>query len=123
MSVFVRNGIGLLAASAVYLLLLSALHFLELTGRDALVLLFVFHVGFGILSYFLFTGRVGARAFFVFLVVLAYGVMNEIVDPDPGHEFVQVFVAGAFGVLAGGATLGGVLLESIWIRVRARLRS
>ena len=115
----VRNLIGLVGAAALYVAVLFVLQLFEPQGRDALVLLFGLHIGFGVFGYFVFAGSTFIRAMCVLLVVLGFGVGTELLSPDPRHEFAQVFVAFAFGVLAGVSTSGGRLLAATWHRRRA----
>lgn len=114
----VRNLFGIAGAAALYVATLYVLYAFELKGRDALLLLFFLHVGFGISGYFIFSGRIFVRSLCVFLVVVAYGVVSELLVADSRHAFVQVFVATAFGVLSAVATPGGKLLGRIWRRSR-----
>ena len=114
-----RNLIGIVGAAALYAAILYLLHLFEPKGRDALFLLVGLHIGFGVLGCFVFIGSTVVRAVCVFLVVLAFGIGTEIVSPDPRHEFVQVFAATAFGVLAAASTPVGRLLAATWLRSRA----
>ena len=118
----IRNSIGLIGASALYLVLLYVLQFLGLKDRDALLLIFIFHVGFGVLGYFIYTGRILLRAALVFLVIVICGVVREFVYPDPRHELLQVIISIPLGLLAAVTALGGGLLERIWIRCRAKFQ-
>ena len=114
-----RNLVGVVAAAALYVAIVYVLHFFQPKGQDALLLLFGFHIGFGILGYFIFVGSTIVRAICVFLVVFAFGIGLELVSPDPRHEFAQVFVATALGVLAAASTPVGRLLAATWLRRRA----
>ena len=70
----VRNLIGIVGASALYIALFyAALQFFEVSGRNALLLLVIQHLGFGVAGYFIFTGSVTLRAVCVFLVIATYG--------------------------------------------------
>ena len=114
----VRNLIGFVGAAALYIASVYVLHFLELKGRDALLVLFVLHACFGVIGYFIFVGRTLVRASGVFLVIVSYGIVSEIIVPDERHAFAQIVVASAFGFLAAAATHGGKILERIWITGR-----
>ena len=118
-----RNLIGIFGAAALYAAILYVLHFFESKGQDALLLLFGLHIGFGVLGYFVFVGSTLVRAVCVFLVVLAFGIGAELISPDPRHEFVQVFAATAFGILAAASTPVGRLLAATWLRSRAASRA
>ncbi len=111
MHLFIRNFLGFLGACVVYLVAGYLLHFLQFQGRSALLLLIVFHAGFGTAGYFIFTGRTHTRSLLVFSVVMSIGIVFEILRPDPRHDLVQVFVAIPFGILAASTTPIGRFVE------------
>lgn len=113
-----RNCIGVIGVATLYPALTFLLHFLKLEGRDALFLLLVFHVTFGMFGYFILTGTVFLRSGCVLLVIVAYGVIIEIMFPDHKHELVQVFVFTVFGLVAATAVYGAGMLETIRLRYR-----
>ena len=103
-----RNCVSIILAAMLYSALLYALQLLGAEG--GLLLVFAFHIGFGVLGYFMFAGRNLIRALCVFVAVLIYGVAIEFLNPDPRHELVQVVVAVAFGLVAALSVSGGALL-------------
>ena len=111
-----RNVAGLVGAAALYLAIAYGLHLFEPKGRTALVVLVAFHVGFGLLGYFIFSGRTSLRAACVLLVIVGFGLGLEYYRPDPGHQYVQIFVMTAFGVLAAICTYAGRYLETMLSR-------
>ena len=116
----VRNLIGIVGAAALYIALFYAgFQFFDLSGRKALLLLVILHLGFCVAGYFIFTGSVTLRAVCVFLVIATHGVVSQLRKPDTGHAMAQVYVAIPFGFLAAVGTHGGWLLEKIWARDRA----
>lgn len=111
-----HNLLGVVGAMALYATLTYLLHFLDLEGRDALALLFGFHIAFGMLGYALFAGSVLVRSTCIVLAIVAYGVVMEFIYPDPEHALVQVFVYSFFGVVAAVAAPGGRVLEKALLR-------
>ena len=109
-----RNCVGIIIAIMLYWVLFYTSQLLVAKGGDGLLLLFALHIGFGVLGYFLFAGRNLIRAVCVFLAVVINGVAMEILNPDPKHALVQVFVAVAFGIVAAGSVSGGSFLREHW---------
>ena len=96
-----------------YLVTGYALHLLAFTGGEALILLVMAHIGFGIAGYFMFNGSLRRRSIVIFSVVLLIGIVFEFISPDPRHGGVQIFVAIPLGIIAATATLAGRFLERL----------
>lgn len=111
-----RNMIGL-AAAGFYALCFFVFSHIAASGCDGFFTLLAMHVCYGAVGYFLFRCGNGCRVVLLMAVVIGHGIVTETLHPDPRHELVQVFVSGAFSLVAAVGTWLGRGCVWTWQRM------